>query len=74
MNQYKLEAYVPDEGSMKVGAVVYADTPEEAYTHYLYLTSEKDEAGNKKYISTRLYVGAYKQMENPSNFFNIYKV
>lgn len=73
LTQFKLESYVSDDESIRVDRVTYADTPEEAYRQYVNLVNEKDDDGNKKFISTRLYVGSYKQMSDPMEFFNIFK-
>ena len=58
---------------MSVSRVVYADTPEEAYRQYVISVGEKNEDGTKKFVSTRLYVGAYKQIDDVNGFFNIFK-
>lgn len=73
LQQFKLEGYIPDGDSMKVESVVYADTPEEVYRYYTQMVGEKDKEGNKKYVSTRLHVGAYKLIKDPTGFFNIFK-
>lgn len=73
MNQYKIESYTRDGDTMSVARVVYADTPEEAYRQYVNSVNEKTTDGEKKFVSTRLYVGAYKQITDPNEFFNIFK-
>ena len=73
MNQYKIESYIADGETMSVSRVVYADTPEEAYRQYVISVFEKNEDGTKKFVSTRLYVGAYKQIDDVNGFFNIFK-
>ena len=73
LNQFKLEAYVKDGESMRVERVLYPDTLEEFYRGYVSLTSEKDENGNKKFVSTRPYMAIYKEITNPTEFFKMLK-
>lgn len=73
VNQYKLECYVPDGESMRIDTVYYADTQEEAYQKYVHLVSMKNDHGEREYISVRLYVAAYKQIQDPNEFFSIFK-
>lgn len=73
VSQYKLECYVPDGESMRIDTVYYADTQEEAYQKYVKLVSMKNDHGEREYVSVRLYVSAYKQIQDPNEFFNIFK-
>lgn len=73
MHQFKLEGYVPDGDTIKVGDVVYADTPEEVYRYYVEMVNAVDENGNKRYQSTRVYTGAYKFVQDTNAFFNLFK-
>ena len=70
----KLECYVADGDSMKLDHVEYGVDPESAYVKYVKLVSEKDESGERKYVSVRPYLAAYKLIEDPNAFFNQFKI
>lgn len=70
---FKLECYIPDGETIKIDKVDYVNDQEDAYQKYVYYTSLKDDFGERIYTSVRLYVSAYKQIQNPTEFFNIFK-
>lgn len=70
---FKLESYVQFEDSMKIDRIIYDETPEEVLRDYTFLVNERDAEGNKKYVSTRLHMAVYKQIEDPTEFFKQFK-
>lgn len=69
----KLEGYVKDGESMRIGVIEEADSPEEASQKYTRMVSQKDEHGEKQYVSTRVHIAVYKQLEDPAEFFKQFK-
>lgn len=73
VKQYRLECYIPDGDTIKIDKVDYVDTQEDAYQKYVYYTSLKNDFGERVYVSVRLYVATYKQIQDPNSFFSIFK-